>query len=1328
MMLISLFPLPAFAAAAETERDNAAYVEEIEPEAAPAEEADGTASAVPDSTNETQNEVSEEAPAGENSDAQWIVALTSRTRESASTVCRLSGGGAYRDGDSVTVTAYPRKGYTFIGWYNAVDTAFETNLCNQQSYTFVVSEDTSLVALFAVSNGTLFTLTVHGSLYVVNNGPVQSDMFTSTYNAGETMYLSFRDETKEFLYWANASGNILSTQKDFSFALASDTEISSYYAANDTSVTTAMVIFRNAYKQLIQSRTYAVGQPISYPKSNPSKMGYIFTGWYIADENGEPTSTEATEAAIYEAMEGANTVIVVPDYVANGKEYTVSVKYTDTEGNSLKEGISKVVGVGNSKTFVAPTINGYTFQYWMLNGVKATYNRSYTIIYATPGEAVLQAVYAQGDAVQEPTIIITQTYSKIDESSGKYVVANTEQYFAPDEYVVMEVGFVWSKNAGLYGVAGGTEKLVLGAPDTKKHLSGFTTNEGIYTFNLRTSNPDNIYFEKAYMILKAPDGSIVTYYSDMTIGSFNSLQGNEFRIVVTNSSSSVLNADADVPVTASIEQSVIINNIATLTIFIDDAASAVEIDEETEAAKGYDVRIDGVRADNTELLVVNMEKALPSKMSAETIKAYHEGIQMTSVASKAELTEEDMFFYDAATGDVSVAVTHFSNFTFVYPIYMIRFENEGILLQYSTFLYGEVPTYDGDTPTKEADVGATYTFAGWKDANNVVYDEELPAVTESATYTAAFTEKEREYGDPVWNWEEGLSSATASFTALDDESFKIQIEASVSSEVTTPPTCEETGLRTYTATVIFRGETYTDTRTETIQALGHDLVHHEAKAATCTEIGWNAYDTCMRCDYTTYEEIPALGHDWAAPTYEWAADNSTVTANRVCKNDASHAETETVNTTSAVTKPATGDAKGETTYTAKFKNEAFEEQSKVVANIPKLPKATVEEEEAVPENVYLYNLNGLQQTTNVVDKLNAAYLFTAVAPEEETAAYYDGWHCDYRVTFENAFDANSFGLYGAYNGFGNDYEVAFQYPNDVETNEQVYLLSAAGLNGVTYGDVHNSIEEFHCGVFNLNEDNVGKKMLVELVIWPADGTPENATVLTSTEYTFAGQAKISCVHAWSDWAVTTAPTCTETGVETRTCSHCSTTETREVAALGHDLIHHDAQAAACTAIGWNAYDTCSRCDYTTYEEIPALGHDLVHYAAQAATCTEKGWNAYDTCTRCDYTTYEEIPALGHDLVHHDAQAATCTEKGWNAYDTCSRCDYTTYVEKAALGHDLVHHEAQAATCTAIGWEAYDTCSRCDYTTYVEKAALGHDLVHHDAKAPTCTEIGWDAYD
>ncbi len=48
-----------------------------------------------------------------------------------------------------------------------------------------------------------------------------------------------------------------------------------------------------------------------------------------------------------------------------------------------------------------------------------------------------------------------------------------------------------------------------------------------------------------------------------------------------------------------------------------------------------------------------------------------------------------------------------------------------------------------------------------------------------------------------------------------------------------------------------------------IPALKHDLEHHEAKAPTCTEKGWDAYEACSRfgCDYTTRTELPALNHD-----------------------------------------------------------------------------------------------------------------------------------------------------------------------------------------------------------------------------------------------------------------------------------------------------------------------------------------------------------------------------------------------------------------------------------------------------------------------------------
>lgn len=60
-------------------------------------------------------------------------------------------------------------------------------------------------------------------------------------------------------------------------------------------------------------------------------------------------------------------------------------------------------------------------------------------------------------------------------------------------------------------------------------------------------------------------------------------------------------------------------------------------------------------------------------------------------------------------------------------------------------------------------------------------------------------------------------------------------------------------------------EWYCSTCDETIKyvtgyAFGHDIVEVEAKSPTCTEIGWDAYEYCTACDYTTYVEKEALKH------------------------------------------------------------------------------------------------------------------------------------------------------------------------------------------------------------------------------------------------------------------------------------------------------------------------------------------------------------------------------------------------------------------------------------------------------------------------------------
>ena len=96
------------------------------------------------------------------------------------------------------------------------------------------------------------------------------------------------------------------------------------------------------------------------------------------------------------------------------------------------------------------------------------------------------------------------------------------------------------------------------------------------------------------------------------------------------------------------------------------------------------------------------------------------------------------------------------------------------------------------------------------------------------------------------------------------------------------PSCTEIGWNAYEACSRCN---YTTTYQE-LPALNHDLEQHAAKAPTCTEIGWDAYETCSRCDHTTYAELPILGHDYQAVTVDptCEADGYTIFTCSRCKD------------------------------------------------------------------------------------------------------------------------------------------------------------------------------------------------------------------------------------------------------------------------------------------------------------------------------------------------------------------------------------------------------------------------------------------------------------
>ena len=85
-------------------------------------------------------------------------------------------------------------------------------------------------------------------------------------------------------------------------------------------------------------------------------------------------------------------------------------------------------------------------------------------------------------------------------------------------------------------------------------------------------------------------------------------------------------------------------------------------------------------------------------------------------------------------------------------------------------------------------------------------------------------------------------------------------------------------------------------------------------------------------------------------------------------------------------------------------------------------------------------------------------------------------------------------------------------------------------------------------------------------------------------------------HSYGAWVTTKAPTCTESGIETRTCAKCGVSENRAIPATGH---HYDAVATAptCTEKGYTTH-TCACGDSYTDSCTDAVGHNY-----KAGICT-----------------------------------------------------------------------------------------------------------------------------
>ena len=370
----------------------------------------------------------------------------------------------------------------------------------------------------------------------------------------------------------------------------------------------------------------------------------------------------------------------------------------------------------------------------------------------------------------------------------------------------------------------------------------------------------------------------------------------------------------------------------------------------------------------------------------------------------------------------------------------------------------------------------------------------------------------------------------------------------------------------------------------------HALEQHAAKAPTCTEIGWDAYDTCSRCDYTTYAELPALNHDLK----QHAAKAATCTE----KGWDAYEACSRCNYTTYAEQPAL--------------NHDLEQHA------AKAPTCTEKGWNA-------YETCSRCDYTTYVERPAQHDLeqHAAKAPtctEKGWNAYETCKNCDYTTYAELPALKHYLVYYKA------------KDPTCTEPGCDAYETCS------------------RCDHTTYVERPALKHDLRQRVIKAPTCTQMGWAYETCSRCDYSATPLLPVLNHDLKQHAAKAPTCTEKGWDAYdTCSRCDYTTYAELPALNHDLVQHEAQAPTCTEPGWDAYETCSRCDYTTRKELPALNHDYQAVTVEP-TCETDGYTVF-TCSRCkDSYTADPTDQLGHQFGAWSpngtgAQSASCLRDG-----------------------------------------------------------------------------------
>lgn len=500
------------------------------------------------------------------------------------------------------------------------------------------------------------------------------------------------------------------------------------------------------------------------------------------------------------------------------------------------------------------------------------------------------------------------------------------------------------------------------------------------------------------------------------------------------------------------------------------------------------------------------------------------------------------------------------------------------------------------------------------------------------------------------------------------------------------PTCEEDGnVAYYECETCHKNFADKDAKNElkdavTLYHTGHALKFHYGKDATCEEKGYKYYYTCDKCNYTTFEEIEALGHDMVAGVCTR------------CNNEQEYASLESIIKTGKANDKFTIVGKVVAIYSGDRFNGIF------VAN-----------------GEYAIQLfgkgNNAYKNVKIGDIVEATGTYAFFASNRTTElntteikVFANGTrNSQYHEPVAYTFDASTFKTItksskGSDNVYSNrPITVTGVVSKTIQSNRQINLT----VDGIDVPVFFKSQAAVGNDIFNFMKNlKVGEKITVTGVIGSYNGTTQIiAPSMPSMAHIHNFENKII-----SDKYFASAPTCTskaryyyscECGEKgTETFEDESTKMTSHITGLIVPEI-----SATCDQDGVIAHYQCLICKKNlnkNFEEVDSLVIKALGHTYDETKWLSDETNHFHKCIRCD----AQSDVTEHTFNWIIDKEATEDEKGLK-HEECDVCHFirnkNTEIPQLAHTHVLTHVDAKNATCLEKGNVEYYVCSKCKKT-------------------------------